>query len=480
MEWDFERLLAETAQKRLNVCQDSRKAGSGDIFVVISGNNSDGADYLADALARDVAFVVAPAAVLQGRDLPGNVTAVPHEAPRRALWQLAAARYGTMQSPMRIIGITGTNGKTTISYLLEHLFASCGHKAGVMGTVSYRWPGKSISAPLTTPDSLTIHSLLAEMREDGVDTVIMEVSSHALDQERVGGIPFSAAIFTNLTQDHLDYHKDIDSYFNIKSRLFLDLPKKEKYCVINADDPYGSLLLQKCQSAIAYGTKVDGRENFLAVDVLGHGPQGSNLRFFNREAEWEIHSRLVGRFNISNLMAAQAAALGLGLRPQDLEALESFPGVPGRLEKVDNARGLHVFVDYAHTPDALQNVLLALREVGFARIVTVFGCGGNRDRTKRPLMGEAVSRYSDVAIVTSDNPRFEDPEAIIADIMPGMVKAGECHVEADRRKATGLALSLLGPDDALLIAGKGHEDYQIINDVKHHYSDQETVRELLS
>ena len=349
-----------------------------------------------------------------------------------------------------------------------------------MGTVSYRWPGHAEAAPLTTPDALSVHAMLAAMAKAGVDVAVMEVSSHAIDQQRVCGVPFSGAAFTNLTQDHLDYHKNMESYFQVKARLFLELPRPDKAMAVNADDPWGRRLLELCPTALSFGLQKGAlNKRHLWGELLSAGTDGCHMRMHLEGSKWELRSPLVGAFNASNLLAVQAVALEMGIEPEAFKSLESFTGVSGRLERVENPQGLNVFVDYAHTPDALENVLQALRGAGFKRVVTVFGCGGNRDRTKRPLMGEAVARWSDVAVLTSDNPRFEEPEAILQDVLPGLKSAREVVVEVDRRAATIKALKMLGKDDALLIAGKGHEDYQIIQGVKHHYSDQEVVREFL-
>lgn len=478
---------------------DSRAVRPGDVFVAVPGATEDGGRYIPDAVAAGASVVVCHPDAVNAARMAAEASAtagasaaraascrvIAHPDPREALWQLAAARWGTARLPLRVVGITGTNGKTTVAALLEHLFSAAGLRVGVLGTVTYRWPGHSEAAPLTTPDPLALHAMLARMASAGVDLAVMEVSSHALAQQRVSGIRFAGAAFTNLTQDHLDFHRDMESYFKAKARLFLELPAAEKALAINADDAWGRRLLELCPQALSFGL---GRgapaRRHLWGELLSSGTAGCHLRMrLGRDegaAEWELRSPLVGAFNAANLLTAQALALELGLEPERMGALASFTGVSGRLERVDNPRGLHVFVDYAHTPDALVNVLTALRGAGFARIVAVFGCGGNRDRTKRPLMGEAVARHADVAVLTSDNPRFEEPEAILADVLPGLAGAREVVVEVDRRKATERALAMLGPEDALLIAGKGHEDYQIVQGVKHHYSDQETVRELLS
>lgn len=477
MERDFGELLAACRAGRCEVRSDSRQVRPGDIFVAVPGASEDGARFIPQAVAAGASAVVCRA----GAAVPaGACRCIAHHDPREALWRLAAARWHTDSLPLRVIGITGTNGKTTTAALLEHLFTAAGHRVGVLGTVTYRWPGHSETAPLTTPDPLSLHAMLARMAEAGVDLAFMEVSSHALAQQRVAGVPFAGAAFTNLTQDHLDFHQDMESYFKAKARLFLELPRADKAMAVNADDPWGRRLLELCPGALSFGLGrgAPGRRH-LWGELLASGTAGTHLRMRLAGEEWEVRSPLVGAFNAANLLTAQAVALELGLRPSAMAALETFTGVCGRLERVPNPRGLHVFVDYAHTPDALVNVLTALRGAGFGRIIAVFGCGGNRDRTKRPLMGEAVARHADVAVLTSDNPRNEDPKAILEDVLPGLAAAREVVVEPDRRAATARALAMLGKEDALLIAGKGHEDYQIIQGVKHHYSDQEVVRELL-
>jgi UDP-N-acetylmuramoyl-L-alanyl-D-glutamate--2,6-diaminopimelate ligase len=327
--------------------------------------------------------------------------------------------------------------------------------------------------------------MLAEMDKAGVSDVFMEVSSHAIDQQRVAGIAFSAALLTNLTQDHLDYHQDMESYFAVKARLFQapeagGLPLAGKVRVVNADDPYCRRLLSGEAIGFGLAEPPEDLERRLVGRVDSLSPSGMRLSMSFEGKSWELSSPLVGNFNAMNLLGVQAMALGLGLSAADFGALSAFSGVPGRLERIANGQGLNVFVDYAHTPDALANVLTALRAAGFARIVAVFGCGGNRDRAKRPLMGQAVAKFADVAVLTSDNPRFEDPEAIMADVLPGLAECKEVIVLADRRAALARAVGLAGPRDALLVAGKGHETYQQIGEVKRPFSDQETLRELLA
>lgn len=484
---EFEALLLKLRGEGCDVAVDSRLVKPGDVFVAVPGVQADGARYIPAAVTAGASVVVCldhcPESYAAAE---AGVDVVLYGDPREALWRLAEARYKTMESGLRIIGITGTNGKTTCAYLLEHLLSSLGYKVGVLGTVNYRWPGHVEEAPLTTPDALRVHSMLAAMRADGVEVAVMEVSSHALEQHRVGGVPFNGAVFTNLTQDHLDFHTGMVSYFAAKAKLFTELPQADKVCAVNADDAWGRALLDRCPRVLSYGLKErEGRH--LHGTLRAMSTAGLHMEMELDGQCWELRSPLVGAFNASNLLAVQAVALEMGVKPADMRHLEDFYGVCGRLERVRTAQGLDIFVDYAHTPDALVNVLQALRGAGFARIVTVFGCGGNRDRTKRPRMGQAVAQWSDVAVLTSDNPRQEDPQGIINDVLPGLQEEGtndqgravEIHVEADRRKATRLALDLMRPGDAMLIAGKGHEDYQIVGTVKHPYSDQQTVQELL-
>lgn len=473
--------LIEAAQAgHANICSDSRKVQPGDIFVALPGSRANGFDFIEDAMNAGAKWIVcAKNAEMEGLAAGTQCEIIHVDDPRLALAHLAKGRWQAWGRTPKVIGITGTNGKTTCAWLLEYLLAGLGYKTGLLGTVEYHWPGFREQASLTTPDSLALHEMLAKMGERDVDYAIMEVSSHALAQHRVGAIDFAGAIFTNLSQDHLDFHKDMETYFRAKARLFLDLPLKNKALSINADDAYGRRLLELSPNALAYSLVVPYKDG-LKGEILSISPSGMLLHMEWQGRKWEIKTHLVGAFNASNLLAIQALALKLGVDPEAFGMLEDFPGVPGRLERITNTQGLNVFVDYAHTPDALVNALQALRGAGFKRIVTLFGCGGNRDRTKRPLMGKAVSQLSDVAFLTSDNPREEDPLLIMEDVKPGLADAKEAFFEVDRKEATRKALQMISGDDALLIAGKGHEDYQILGTRKYHYSDQEVVREFLS
>ncbi len=407
---------------------------------------------------------------------------------RKSLGKLANALYHTDKNTFPIIGITGTNGKTTLSYLIEYFFHTQMKKVGVLGTVSYRYNGYEndfnknlvIDAPLTTPDCLYLHSFFHDMQKIACDFAIMEVSSHALDQERTAGFNFDCAIFTNLTQDHLDYHKNLKEYFQVKAKLFENVRLR----IINADDEHGKKLLAKYPSAIAFTLHNIQVENpTLKGTILSSSPKGLELKLNYQEQEYSIKSPLIGQHNAANILALVGCALGYGYTLKDFTCLENFNGVSGRLERVENSENIHAFVDYAHTPDALINVLQALRGAGFEKIVTVFGCGGDRDKTKRPLMAQAVSKYSDVSILTSDNPRTEEPDAILDDVETGLDTDKEYHRFVDRKEAIIFAYNLIKNRDykdktALLIAGKGHEPYQIIGKTKFPFSDQEIIKEL--
>ncbi len=493
----FNELLALAGRQAARPAVHSGKVTPGDIFVVLppsAPGAKGGLDFLADAVAAGASSIVCSGehaekvqaiCSAQGRE----VETVPVQDARPALGALARAYYRSGNPQSRLVGITGTNGKTTSAYLLEALFAGLGHSVAVLGTVNYRWPGVVRPAALTTPGCLELHEMFGEFNRLAVDTAVMEVSSHALDQQRVAGLEFSGALFTNLTQDHLDFHHDMETYYKAKARLFNGVseggfPLADKVRAINIDDPYGLRLLTECSALpgvnIAYGLgmgQAPGSRR-LRGKILGISPKGLRLHMQFEGQEWELLSPLVGEFNAMNLLGVQAVALGLGVAARDLKILESLTGVPGRLERISGPEGREAFVDYSHTPDSIEKALKALRDAGFKRIVTVFGCGGDRDKTKRPIMGRAACAGSDVAVVTSDNPRTEEPMSIINDVLPGMAGCVEYYVEPDRKAATALAVSLMHPGDALLVAGKGHEDYQVIGKEKIYYSDQAVLREL--
>lgn len=484
---EFETLLKE-AEKGLVVRTDSRKVQDGECFVAMPGTAVRGLDYIPSALDNGARYIVAPESA---RDLVAPVVeekalAVYVENPAVALGELARAHFHLTDRDVKLVGITGTNGKTTTSYIIEHLLASAGLKVGVLGTVNYRWPGFQIEASLTTPDCWMIHELIFNMKKADVDVVLMEVSSHALKQYRVAGLDFNAGVFTNLTQDHLDYHGDMETYFRAKAKLFKDYPTGTKANISNYNDPYGRILLAECPNSIGYGIgeistvrQEVGDRDMIQGRIASMDGQGIELETTYKGKSWTIHSPLIGAFNAMNLMAAQAVGLQLGLNCKDMRSLKDFPGVPGRLERVMNDHGLDVFVDFAHTPDALENVQHTLKSLNFKRLITLFGCGGDRDRTKRPIMGQAVARYADVAVLTSDNPRSEDPTMIMDDIRPGLAGTPQVIEHPDRKTAIAMALKEMKPGDVLLVAGRGHEPNQKINGEIIPFLDTEVTAQLL-
>jgi UDP-N-acetylmuramoyl-L-alanyl-D-glutamate--2,6-diaminopimelate ligase len=389
---------------------------------------------------------------------------------------------------MQVVGVTGTNGKTTFTYLMEAITSRV-KKTGVIGTINYRYGGKIFPAPNTTPFAGDLASLLANMKARGVKTVVMEVSSHSLSQRRVDGVEFDCAVFTNLTQDHLDYHGDMQSYFEAKRRLFTELmyksPKKNKTCVIDVDDEWGKKLAQSVGS-------INGGARLITCSVCGPAdarvtdfqmsPRGASFSCDISGSKLKFETRLIGKYNISNAFLASVAALSCGFSPSDVKkGLLSLKCIPGRLETIHARKGFTVVIDYAHTPDALSKVIDTLRDLKGGRLITVFGCGGDRDRTKRPVMGAAAVGGSDMVVVTSDNPRMEDPHKIILDIEIGIKKTGASNysIIMDRKEAIGYAVGAARPQDIVLIAGKGHETYQIIGEEKIPFSDYEAAAEAI-
>ncbi|MCL4503737.1 MAG: UDP-N-acetylmuramoyl-L-alanyl-D-glutamate--2,6-diaminopimelate ligase [Deltaproteobacteria bacterium] len=473
------------------VAYHSGQVQPGEIFVALKGARTDGHRFVADALHRGAAAIVSE----EDLEVPSGITVVQVKQARLALAHLSAALYGHPSRELTLVGITGTNGKTSTTYLLEAILESAGHQVGVIGTVNYRALRKTWPAPVTTPESLDLQRLLRVMQSSGVSHVCMEVSSHALDLHRVDRAAFDVGVFTNLSQDHLDYHRDLDDYFAAKSRLFLELLANggaPGLAVLNLDEPRGQELKRRVQVPIlTYGCHPGSQVRPLSYKFR---PTGIQARLVSPAGEMEIDSRLVGPFNLANILAAAATALGLGLSPEEVtRGIKALPGVPGRLERFGPPEGPAVFVDYAHTPAAVTQALGALRQLDFARIITVFGCGGDRDRKKRPLMGRAAAAGSQLVVVTSDNPRTEDPLAIIKEIEPGVEAASLAKITKaaakrgapgylvvpDRREAIRLAVKLARPGDAVLVAGKGHENYQIWGTERRHFDDREEVTEAL-
>jgi UDP-N-acetylmuramoyl-L-alanyl-D-glutamate--2,6-diaminopimelate ligase len=457
---------------------DSRTVRPGDLFFALSGTRTDGRRHAAEAVARGARAVVA-AGDVEVRGTP----VVRVEKPRRLLGIAAAHLAGDPSAALTLVGVTGTNGKTTTTYLLEAIWRAAGARPGVVGTIVYRFDGATRPAPLTTPDAPVLQTLLAEMRAAGTTHVAMEVSSHALTQERVAGCRFDAAVFTNLTRDHLDFHGDVESYFAAKARLFLEcLPaggKRDPVAIVNLDDPAGARLVAMVPTrCVRVGRAARADVRPLDVATTLDGTRGA-IALGGERVPFE--SPLVGAPHLENILCAAGAAWALGARTEAIaRGLATVDPPPGRLEQITGP-GFTVVVDYAHTPDALARALDVLRPLTRGRLIVVFGCGGDRDRGKRPLMGEAAARRADVVLLTSDNPRTEDPLRILHDVEEGVRAAGvDGHrVEPDRRAAIALAIGLARPGDLVLIAGKGHEDYQIVGTEKHHLDDREEVRRVL-
>lgn len=458
------------------IAADSRAVRAGDLFLALRGTQSDGRRFIAEAVRRGAVAVACDESVSTDPGVP--VFVMPEG--RVSAAKIAAAFYGRPAERLCCIGVTGTNGKTTSVNLIEHLLNAGGHRPGLISTVSRRFAGIEEASSETTPGPVDLHRTLRRMVDAGCDHLVMEVSSHALDQRRVEGIRFAAALFTNLTQDHLDYHRDMQAYFEAKALLFAGDPPCGT-AVLNADDPWGQRLAGRVRGPIlTYGLSPSA--DLRASGIQWDGPRTRmSLHWAGRTVE--CVTPLVGRHNVSNALGALGVLSALGA---DLgrcaAALENFGGVPGRLERVERGQSFPVFVDYAHTPDGLENVLSALRPyVGQqGRLIVVFGCGGERDRAKRPLMGAIASRLADRVIVTSDNPRSEDPSAIASEIRCGFPSGYTAAVTVlDRSRAVREALLQARAGDIVLLAGKGHEQYQIVSGVRQEYSDVRTAERVL-
>ncbi len=465
---------------------DSRKVAPGSLFAAVKGFSSDGFGFIDAALEKGAA------AILVSGDRAGELGAAVREKAvvlaaedmRVALSAVSDAFYGHPSRSMTVIGVTGTNGKTSITYMLESVFRRAGKNPGVIGTVNYRWGSNLIVAPNTTPESKDLQEILGLMRDDGIDTVIMEVSSHALKLRRADHVSFDAALFTNLTRDHMDFHPDFDDYFASKLRLFelLERNGASRRCgIVNADDEYGAKILDR-GSAYSYPVRSFGlgRGDF-AADPASVDNRITGLRYSLAEGAERIDLalKLSGKFQLYNSLAAFAAARSMGVDAAAVcEGLEALDTIPGRFDAVHSSLGFSAVVDYAHSGDALQKLLQSVRELKPRRLITVFGCGGDRDRTKRPVMGGIAEDLSDFVYVTSDNPRTEDPNEIITEIVAGMSKNGR-RIVPDRTAAIREAIMEAQRDDIVVIAGKGHEDYQIIGTTKIHFDDRELARRFI-
>ena len=466
----------DLSRVRINdIVVDSRLAGKGSLFVAIKGYSVDGHEFIGDVIKAGAGTIAAQ----KNFKAPGGIVKILVMDTRKALSVMAANFYSYPSDKLKVVGVTGTNGKTTVTYLLESIIRASGQKAGVIGTVNYRVGKRSIPALNTTPGILQLQSLFSSFVREGASYAVMEVSSHSLDQGRVGRILLDAAIITNVTPDHLDYHKTGENYFKAKAKL-LGMLKKDGSAILNADDKRAASLKRSCRSkCLTYG--IEKR-----ADVSASGLNlSSSVSSFTVTApgyRLKLRSALIGHHNVSNILAAITAAHVLKIDQAAIKkGIESFRSVPGRLEAIHAGQPFRVFVDFAHTEDALLNVLTILRKIASKRIITIFGCGGNRDRTKRPKMGRLACEMSDAVFLTSDNPRFEDPAGVISEIESDIKgKFSNYHIEPDRKDAIAMALGMARKSDIVLIAGKGHERYQIIGDRKIPFDDRRVARLILA
>ena len=461
------------------IAYDSRQVRPGYLFVTLRGRHREGRDFIEDAIHRGAVAVVGQSEEVSRR----GVTTICVEDSRRALAEIACAFYGEPSHSLQVIGITGTNGKSTTAFMCRDILKAAGRTPGLIGTIRYEIGERSIPASRTTPEASDLQCMLDQMLRVGCKSAVLEVSSHGLDQKRVWGIDFDVGVFTNLTRDHLDYHKTLDQYFGAKTLLFRGLGQRGKSAsaVINIDDPWGVQLANTGgfnARRITFGTHPGA---VIRAGEIRLTPHGSVFDFTTPWGGGQVRLKLLGRFNISNALAAVGACGALAVDPKLIaDALSEMVCVPGRLEPIRNSREISIFVDYAHTPDALANALRTLREVTDKRVLVVFGCGGNRDRGKRPIMGAAAATLADYSIVTSDNPRGEDPAAILAEITAGFGACANFEVEEDREKAIAKALALARPGDTVLIAGKGHENVQEFANTIVPFDDRDVVKRLLN
>ncbi len=450
---------------------ESGRVRPGDAFIALKGSVTDGHRFIPDAVGRGAALVICSDRVTPP---PAGVSVLCVPDTKAALETILDTLYPRART-LPLVGVTGTNGKTTTTYLVESVMANSGMRPGLIGTIEVRFGGARASSSLTTPGPVDLYELLHTMQERGMGACVMEVSSHALDQNRLPGVMFDCAVFTNLTQDHLDYHRDMESYFQAKKRLFTEHLRGR--AVLNADDTYGRRLAAEMQDACTYGFGLQAHIHPTHLDI---SKDGISLLLSTPGGEIPLRSALKGRMNASNIMAAVGACLVMGLPPDAIEkGVSSLKGVPGRMEAVPNARGLMILVDYAHTPAALDAALTNARALTGGRLMVVFGCGGDRDRTKRPVMGSIAAARADVVFVTSDNPRSEDPMDIIRDIVSGVPGGANVVVEPDRARAIRTAIDTMNPQDCLVIAGKGHEDYQVVGVTRIPFDDRSCVRDHL-
>lgn len=460
--------MMEILKKAKGISSNSKEVEEGFIFVAIKGTNYDGHDFVEEALRRGAL------AVFVEKEVPIKDSRIIRvEDTRKALGELASLFYGEPSKKLKLVGITGTNGKTTSTHIVESVLNTAGIKTGLMGTIYYRLGEKVYEYEgRTTPDAVKWHSTLAQMLTEGAEAVVAEVSSHALDQRRIWGSRFFITAFTNLSQDHLDYHKTMENYFLAKARLFTEYDYE--YALINADDPWGQRLISMAKRVITYG-----REGHLKVLEFETSLRGSRLKVEYEGKRYSFYSNLVGEFQAYNLSLGVLVGFLFGLSAQQVQEGIKRVLVPGRFETY-MGDGFLVVVDYAHTPDALAKVLKTARKLTKGRLIAVFGAGGNRDRGKRPLMGKVAEEIADLVVLTSDNPRYEEPMAIIEDILSGIEDKGKVVVEPDRASAIKLAIKLAKEGDIIVVAGKGHEDYQEVKGVKYPFKDADVIKEALN
>lgn len=472
---DCEKVVGNTDKEISAICQDSRQVVADALFVAVCGYSIDGHEYIQSAIEKG-----ATAIVLQKMpdDVKNGVAYIKVKDSAEALGRLASAWYGNPSSKLKLVGVTGTNGKTTIATVLYKMYREFGHKVGLLSTVCNYVDERAVPATHTTPDPISLNKLLSEMADAGCTYAFMEVSSHAADQKRIGGLKFVGGIFTNITRDHLDYHKTFDNYIKAKKSFFDSLPA-DAFALTNADDRNGSVMIQNSK-ALKKTYSIRSMADFRAK-VVEDSFFGMLLNIDGRE----VSTQFVGRFNASNLLAVYSACVLLGNTPEDtLVALSKMTPVNGRFETIRGVQsGVCAIVDYAHTPDALENVIATINEVKSenADLITVVGCGGNRDKGKRPIMAKSAVANSDKVVITSDNPRNEEPMDIINDMLTGLTDEEQRNVivNADREQAIKTACSIAKKGDIILVAGKGHEDYQDIKGVKHHFDDHEVIRKYL-
>lgn len=479
----FGRMVVTHEVEVRRIQYDSRKVERGDCFVAIRGVGTDGHAFAQEAFQKGASVVVLERddAVPDALCMHAGVVKIVVSDSRKALARLSSNFYGNPSKKMRVVGVTGTNGKTTSTHLIQSILEAAGETVGLIGTIEYRLGTESVPATHTTPESLELNELMARMAAAGCTSVSMEISSHALDQSRVYGIDFRAAAFTNLTQDHLDYHKTMEEYFKAKKILF-DSLSPESWAVTNRDDDWGRKLFASSRShSLSYGFDGEADVRVVSAELSLRGT-GISVNYGGETIS--LSTPLVGRFNVYNVLTASTVCLALGVPVEFIRrGVANLPVVRGRFERISSPAGWTAIIDYAHTPDALEKCLRTIHDIlpkqRNGRIITVFGAGGDRDKTKRPLMGAVAADLSDLVIVTSDNPRTEDPESIINDVLGGVPAGSEVMRDADRRKAVEKALELAVPDDVVLVAGKGHEDYQVIGKEKTHFSDREIVEEFI-